>query len=631
MENLLASTDIGTVFLDAQLRIRSFTSRAAEVFHLLPHDMGRPIDNLTHSMDYPGLAEDFRRVLTTGTPVEKELRAGTQRTFFTRILPYRAKGAIDGVVLTLVDVSGLKAAEDELFHERYLLNSLLATVPDAIYFKDARGRFIRANHALAARLGIDDPQQAVGKTGFELPGYQHALVAHQQDDQVLRSGAAQHYELEHRHSRDGGDAWDLVTRLPLSDAAGSVVGIIGIFRDVTEQKRNQEKIHDAVVRRDQFLAMLSHELRNPLGAMVSAAQLLNHDDTPLDRRKQLLDVLMRQTQQMSRLLDDLLEVSRVTQGKIELRTRALDIRPIVEEAAEAVHELLQTRNLSLKVEIASEPLVVDCDPARLQQVQVNLLNNAAKYTPPGGHVTLSATRDGQQVLLRVQDDGVGIPAQMLDDVFELFVQSNRTLDRADGGLGVGLTLVRGLVERHGGSVSAHSEGEGLGSEFIVRLPFSDKTPATVPPPKVEKMADYQASPKLHVVVVEDNDDSRMMLCELLELSGFECHAAASGTLGLEVIDELCPDVALIDIGLPEIDGLEVARRLRRNSKHRQLHLIALTGYGQREDRAAARNAGFDAHLVKPVDFQALMTLLRSHAAKQSNAEQLEPGDPLPVT
>jgi two-component system CheB/CheR fusion protein len=620
MENLLASTEIGTVFLDAQLRIRKFTSRAAEVFQLLPHDIGRPITNLTHSMEYPELSADFGSVLSSGEPVEKELRDRNQRAFFARILPYRAKGTIDGVVLTLVDVTGLKKAEDELFHERYLLNSLLASVPDAIYFKDARGRFIRANHALAARLGLDDPRKAVGKTGFELPGFEQALAVHQQDDLVLRSGAAQHYQLEKRKGNDGRDAWDLVTRLPLSDGAGHVVGIIGIFRDVTDQKRNQEKIYEAVARRDQFLAMLSHELRNPLGAMVGATQLLKSDPS-VGHASRLLDVLARQSKQMSRLLDDLLEVSRVTQDKIELKKQVMDIRALVEEAVDASREAMQARNIELKVEIADEPLIVDCDPARIQQIQANLLNNAAKYTPQGGHVELSAKREGEQVVLRVRDDGCGIPPQMLDDVFELFVQSHRTLDRSDGGLGVGLTLVRGLVERHGGTVSAHSSGEGKGCEFVVRLPLSQRRLASIRPQADDSPAEAQHP--LRVVIVEDNEDSRTMLCELLEMSGFDCKTASDGSSGLQLILEVRPDIALIDIGLPELDGLEVAQRLRQDPKNAVMHLIALTGYGQREDRDAVRRAGFDAHLIKPVDFDSLISLLREHAkalAESKNAQ-----------
>jgi two-component system, chemotaxis family, CheB/CheR fusion protein len=629
MENLLASTDIGTVFLDAQLRIRNFTSRAAEIFHLLPHDIGRPIENLTHSMEYPELAADLRKVLASGTPIEKELRDGSQRAFFVRLLPYRAKGAIDGVVLTLIDVSGLKVAEDALFHERYLLNSLLASVPDAIYFKDARGRFIRANDALAARLGLDDPRRAVGKTGFELPGFENALNVHQQDDVVLRSGVAQHYELERRQGPEGEDHWDLVTRLPLHDASGGIVGIIGIFRDVTEQKRVEKKIREAVVRRDQFLAMLSHELRNPLGAMVTATRLLQSNDSLPERRQRLLDVLSRQSQQMARLLDDLLEASRVTQNKIELRKRTMDIRDIVRDAVDAARELMQTRQIELELDVQDRPLLVDCDPARLQQILANLLSNAAKYTPLGGHVEVRARSEGDAAVLEVEDDGVGIPKETLPDVFELFVQSTRTLDRAEGGLGVGLTLVRGLVERHGGSVEARSAGAGQGSQFVVRLPLSHESPAVLSPSEAKPMFNSDSTP-LKVVIVEDNDDSRMMLCELLELSGFECHTAATGRLGVDVITETRPDVALVDIGLPELDGLEVAKLLRQDPKLEKLLLIALTGYGQREDREAARRAGFDTHLVKPVDFDALLGLLRAHAAKRARAEP-SLGDTLPAS
>jgi len=629
MENLQASTDIGTVFLDVHLRIRSFTARAAEVFHLLPHDIGRPIENLAHSMEYPDLAADFRRVLSSGLPVEKELKGGTQRSLFVRILPYRAKGSVDGVVLTLIDVTGLKAAEDALFHERYLFNSLLSSVPDAIYFKDVRGRYIRANRALATRLGLDDPYQAVGKTGFELPGHEQALSVHQQDDAVLRSGVAQTYQLERRVDQDGEEAWDLVSRLPLSDPSGKVVGIIGILRDVTEQKRNQRKIIDAVARRDQFLAMLSHELRNPLGAMVGAAELLRHGEPTPERSRRLLDVVCRQSQQMARLLDDLLEVSRVTQDKIELRKRLLDIRPIIEEAAEAAREAMQARDIELTVTLGPEPLFVECDPSRLQQIQANLLSNATKYTQAGGHVQLSARREDDYVVLRVKDDGAGIPKDVLENVFELFVQSDRTLDRAEGGLGVGLTLVRGLVELHGGSVAAHSDGEGQGSEFLVRLPLSHQAPTSQPLAEVKVMFD-SSHPPLRVVIVEDNDDSRMMFCELLELSGFECHTASTGPLGLELINELRPDVALVDVGLPGLDGLELARLLRQDARNASMMLIALTGYGQREDRKATRDAGFDTHLVKPVDVEALFNLLRAHAAKKQVRVETGLDDTLPA-
>jgi two-component system CheB/CheR fusion protein len=322
---------------------------------------------------------------------------------------------------------------------------------------------------------------------------------------------------------------------------------------------------------------------------------------------------------MAHLLDDLLEVSRVTQDKIELKKRVLDLRSIVNDAADVVRDLMDARGIRFSVEVEPTPLCVEGDPARLQQIQVNLLNNAAKYTPRGGCVSLSARREGEKVVLRVKDDGMGIPKELLDDVFELFVQSQRTLDRSEGGLGVGLTLVRGLVAQHEGIVTAHSDGEGKGSEFVVSLPWSDRVPERESN-RNSSQAPQQAGQKpLRIVVVEDNPDSRIMLCELLTLSGYECEAAETGSAGLDLIERICPDVALIDIGLPEIDGLELARRVRQNPKFLRTYLIALTGYGQREDRDNARAAGFDRHLVKPVDSAVLLPLLSDLEASRDAA------------
>jgi two-component system CheB/CheR fusion protein len=606
MDNLLASTEVGTIFLDSQLRIRKFTPQIAETFGLLPHDVGRPIETFAHKMDHPELVEDLRRVLASGQPVERDLLDLRGRSFFLRVLPYRARGAADGVVLTLIDVSGLKAAEDALFHERYLLNSLLRTVPDAIYFKDARGRFIRANHAMATRLGFSDPVEAVGKTALDLPDRERALVLHAEDEAVLRSGQPQHYRLERRRAADGGDAWDLVSRLPLVDPDGRTVGIIVIFRDVTEQTRAEAKIQEEVRRRDQFLAMLSHELRNPLGAIVTATAMLKGANGVHLPPAPVVGVLERQSQQMARLLDDLLEASRVTQNKIELRRHIVDLRSVAAEAADVVRAHMDTQGLRFTTELDADPVYVDGDPARLQQIQVNLLSNAAKYTPRGGHVHLQLRREGDEAVIRVRDDGAGIPPSMLESVFELFVQSSRTLDRAAGGLGVGLTLVRSLVEMHGGHVIAHSAGEGRGSELVVRLPMAKAV-------AIDHAPVLHARPPLpagaHVVIVEDNADSREMLCALLGHAGFICHAAAGGASALELIDEVSPDVVILDVGLPEMDGFEVARRIRAKRRHDGMRLIAVTGYGQSSDREASRKAGFDYHLVKPVQTEQLLGLL----------------------
>jgi len=311
-----------------------------------------------------------------------------------------------------------------------------------------------------------------------------------------------------------------------------------------------------------------------------------------------IDVLERQSRQMARLLDDLLDASRVTQNKIELRRHVIDLRVIASEAVDAVRPQAQERGQALTLNLAKEPLWVDGDATRLQQIQINLLSNAVKYTPRGGHLTLSAFPDGHgAAVIRVTDNGAGIPPHMLDSVFDLFVQAKHTLDHSDGGLGVGLTLVRALVEMHGGTVNAHSDGDGKGSDFVVRLPMAS---APLDGQAQRSSSEPGLPPGMTVVVVEDNADSLEMLCSMLKLAGAECHSASDGRAALALVDQVSPDVVILDVGLPHLDGLEVARRIRTNPRHAGVRLIALTGYGLASDRRATAEAGFDHHLVKPV-------------------------------
>ncbi len=602
MDNLLQSTDVGTVFLDRELCIRKFTPRVAEVFNLLPQDVGRPIAGFSNTLRHPGLADDLRTVLRTSEAIEREVCDAQGDWFFLRILPYRASNVVDGVVLTLIDIHTLKAAEDALFRERHLLDSLMESVPDAIYFVDAKRQFIRLNRAMARRLGLSNPADAVGKKASEFLPEAMAKSLEEADAQVL-AGEAQRYRLEQiGHA----GFWYMATRQPLRDGAGNIVGMFGISRDVTEQKQAEDEIRDSITRRDQFLAMLSHELRNPLSAIVAAARLLADDCADGPRRE--VDVIERQSRHMAKLLDDLLEASRVTQNKIALDRHVLDMRRIVEDAAEAVRDTFKAREIQLDVSVPQSPLLVDGDPVRLQQVLANLLANSAKFTGAGGKASLRATSEGNYVVVEVRDDGVGIDPKLLGSIFDMFVQGDAPLFRPDAGMGLGLALVRALVDMHGGHVVAHSNGAGRGSTFTVRLPHALATAPSATPP-VRTRIRWKSGKR--IAVIDDNVDSCTMLQALLSRAGYEVHCAHDGPAGIALVDRVAPDVALIDIGLPGTDGYEVARRLRAVDKNRSLYMVALTGYGRPVDRASALEAGFDEHVTKPLHPDELSGLLRA--------------------
>jgi signal transduction histidine kinase/ActR/RegA family two-component response regulator len=346
--------------------------------------------------------------------------------------------------------------------------------------------------------------------------------------------------------------------------------------------------------KDEFLAMLAHELRTPLAPILSAVQILRRQatDNPVVQRAR--EVVERQALHQARLLDDLLDVSRITRGKIELRRRPVSIGAAVTEAIEDTRGLIQAKAQTLAVSLPEPPLFVDADPTRLTQIVTNLVNNAAKYTHAGGHINITLEHDGDEAVVVVRDNGTGIPVEMLSRIFDLFAQAEPSSARRQGGLGIGLTLVKNLVEMHGGTVAARSRGRGTGSEFEVRL-------QTVAAPHTEAAATRGGRPArpLRVLLIEDNADTRETLRRVLELDGHEIEEASDGSQGLELALASRPEVVIVDIGLPELDGYEVARRLR-DALGNGPRLIALTGYGQPEDRRLSRDAGFDVHLVKPV-------------------------------
>jgi signal transduction histidine kinase/CheY-like chemotaxis protein len=367
----------------------------------------------------------------------------------------------------------------------------------------------------------------------------------------------------------------------------------------------------AIRQRDQFLAMLGHELRNPLAAITMAIELEQEND-----RASYRAIVQRQAKHLSRLVDDLLDVSRVTSGKIVLQRAPLDVRELLERSIQSLQPALVAQRLNVRVRAPAQGPVVSADAVRLEQIVANLLTNAAKYTPAHGHIEVSIVEQAGEAIITVSDDGVGISAEMLPRVFDLFAQAEATLDRAKGGMGIGLTLVRSLVELHGGRVEAHSEGLGKGSCFTVRLPAVARR--TSGKAQHERGLSVPPGRPCDILIVEDNEDSRELLASMLARLGHCVSVAADGLEGVEAALSKRPRVILIDIGLPALDGYGVARRVRP-ALGREVYLIALTGYGQPEDRARALEAGFDVHLTKPVDVALLRQLLSQPELTQSAA------------
>jgi signal transduction histidine kinase len=383
-------------------------------------------------------------------------------------------------------------------------------------------------------------------------------------------------------------------------------------REIAERQRAEQSLHDANLRKDEFLAMLAHELRNPLAAIQSAGQLLHLRDCDPAMRKKATEILIRQTGHMVRQVDDLLDVSRISSGKIELRAEDCEVAPVVSQAVEAIGPLCASRGHELVVTLPPEPLHVHGDPSRLTQVVGNLLANACKFTEKDGRISLTVEREDDQAVICIADNGIGIAAKELPRIFEVFAQVDRTLESAGEGLGLGLTLVKKLVELHGGTVEARSDGLGHGSEFVVRLPLLPG--ARVPSPRGASRIIGAAAKSRRVLVVDDNRDVASGLAMVLGLMGHQVETVNDGLAAIEKALAFQTDVILLDIGMPGLNGYEVAQRIREQGQE-GLRLVAVTGWGQEEDRRLSREAGFDAHLVKPVDVDALIEVFDSLAGE----------------
>jgi PAS domain S-box-containing protein len=616
----------------------SFMNAAAEELtgFTLGEAQGRPLEEVFRVVD-----ETTRRAVEN--PAARALREGrvvgvanhsllfdgegTERAIEDSAAPIRrADGSIDGVVLVFRDVSERRHAERELRDSEQRYRALVEGTKDYAIFLLAPDGTVASWNAAAQRIKGWRADEIVGRhfSSFYPP---EDVAAGWPDEELRRAAAAGRFEDEGwRVRKDGSQFWANVVITALRDDAGRLTGFSKITRDLTERRQaeramreRQEQVHEleraratAEVlaeqdrRKDEFLAMLSHELRNPLAPMLNAVHLLESQSTGDDR--QALAVIERQIGHLTRIVDDLLEVSRVTTGRVRLVRSLCDVRDIAGRAVESVRSQVGRRGVELRLGMPSEPLCVDGDPTRLEQVVVNLLTNAVKYTEADGRIDVVLAREDDEAVLRVRDTGMGIAPELLPHVFDLFTQSARTLDRAQGGLGVGLTIVRRLVEMHGGNVSAASSGVGRGSEFTVRLPLV--TADACPADRAQRRSRAHSRP-LRILVVDDNRDAADTSAMLLRNVGHDVRTEYSGGAVLAAAEQFRPDAILLDIGLPEIDGYELARRLRADNRFARTRLLAVSGYGLEGDRARSSQSGFDAHLVKPVDLRDVLELLQA--------------------
>ncbi len=496
-------------------------------------------------------------------------------------------------------------------------------LPGLAWIKDLQGRYVFANDAALKVFGTPR-QQFYGKTDAEIFPAETARSFVENDRQALASefGVQVIETLTHD---DGTLHHSLVSKFPIPGAFGRPTLVGGMAIDITDRLRVEEALREANRHKDEFLAMLAHELRNPLSPIRNALYILKQGG-PVIVQEQVLAMMERQVQHMARLLDDLLDVSRISRGKIELRRRRVSLTAVVRRAVEAVRLLTEERCHRLTASLPADPLEIDADPTRLEQIVTNLLNNSCKYTDPGGQIWVSVGQEESWMTLRVRDNGIGIAPDMLASIFDLFVQAERRLDRSRGGIGIGLTLVRKLVELHGGAVEARSAGLGQGSEFVVRLPVPSgdkeveaagrKPSGSGLPEGLRPAASTSLSPKsFRVLVVDDNQDAANSLARLLRQQGQEVRVAYDGPSALTLAGEFHPEVAVLDIGLPGMDGYDLARRLRQQQGSASLYLVALTGWGQEDDRRRSTEAGFDRHLVKPIEPDSLLRLFQEELSE----------------
>ena len=586
-----------------------------------PDALGRNAAEIWHEI-WPVIGLQVDAVLMTGeatwnesVPLMMERNGYLEETYFT--FSYSPaiddRGDVAGIFCACQEETGRVRAARALAERERQFAALVENLPDIVFRLDIDLRHLYISSQIEQLTAIPQ-REFIGKTYFEVgvsPAFSEAIE--RACRRALKSGKRVSTAWSHNGRQ-------LRTRVvPERDDDGHLISLLGITEDVTEIERatsalriSEQTLRETDRRKDEFLAMLAHELRNPLAPIRNAAEILWLMSSDPERVRETSGIIVRQARHMNAIVDDLLDVSRVTRGLVTIEKQPIDLRSVITAAVEQSLPLIDGRRHDLRVALPEAPVVVLADRVRLTQVFCNLLNNAAKYTPPGGSIGVTIVeQSANRVEVDVTDSGEGIDPALLPQVFELFAQGKRTPDRAQGGLGIGLSLAKTLVDLHGGTIEAASEGGGRGSRFTVGLPRVDGSPVT---PSDAPLALSTASPPLRIMVVDDNVDAAESLAMMLELDGHCVVRAHNARAAIAVARNECPNVMLLDIGLPDIDGYELARRLRALPEVGDALLIAVSGYGQSEDRQLAADAGFDHYLVKPVEFESLRALLQTDRA-----------------
>jgi PAS domain S-box-containing protein len=617
---LLDLTHDAIIVRDMEGRIRYWNHGAEDLYGWSREEAMGKVSHLLLQTEFPVpveqmLAELHRNDRWIGELVHTASDGRRLTVLARKTLDRDGEGRPAAVLENLTDITARKRAEQALQASQSLFSSLVEKAPFGMYVVDDHFRLQQVNTRALPMLGNVVP--LVGRDftevvtvlwGKEVGGrladiFRHTLETGER--YVSPPFTEQRRDLDVEESYE----WE-VQRFTLPDGHYAVVCY---FADISERHALERSIADRaadLVRadrsKDEFLGMLAHELRNPLAPLRSATEILQTRGVTAEATGQAVDILSRQIDNMSEMIDDLLDVSRITEGKIELRLEEVALEAVLEAAASLAERGIQARGQEITISLPAEPVFLRADATRLDQVFGNLLTNACKYSGRGCHISLSAERaeprgeEPPEVIVRVRDDGIGIAPELLPRIFDLFVQANRSLDRAHGGLGIGLTLVQRLVKLHGGSVEAHSEGLGHGSEFTVRLPILTTAAEPAPPPAAEN----PDTPR-RILIVDDNEDSAWTMATLQSMRGHETRTAFTGPDAVAAAAEFLPDVVLLDIGLPGMDGYQVARQLRAMPALAGTFVVAMTGYGRDEDRALTEAAGFDRHMVKPVDLELL--------------------------